>query len=84
MAFAIHPNIEAAVVRWMRGEAPLTLADIAPLPVTLPDGRTVPFGDLSPDELHALADAKREQAERDFRAVNEELGLGDDDEEPEE
>jgi hypothetical protein len=62
-------RLEKALRRYAQGEAPLIMHEVAPLPVTLTDGRRMTFGDLSPDDLEVVAEAIRVRAERDFRAV---------------
>jgi hypothetical protein len=69
----VHPDLRAAVLSWFRGEAPLAMDEIAPLPVQLSDGRTVAFGELTPDELRAVADSLRVRAERDLAAIESEV-----------
>lgn len=68
----IDGRLRSAILRWQRGVAPLLMREVAPLPVTLPDGRTIAFGDLSPEQLELVADALRERADRDHAAVESE------------
>jgi hypothetical protein len=73
----VDGRLAEAIRAWYLGETPLIMGEIAPLPVTMPDGRTLVFGGLSPEQLEAVALALRDRADRDRAAVEREWDEGE-------